>query len=126
MSEITFYGIVAILSFFVGMGAYQLVIGIYAAIRIMGDKKWESVMNEQPQKKINIHDARKLMAIIRLLCTKRASMTSGMIIPVGDGTAIQTMHIATYAEEMQKMDEELLQAAYYGAIEAIERYIHEE
>jgi len=39
MSEITFYGIVAILSFFVGMGAYQLVIGIYAAIRIMGDKK---------------------------------------------------------------------------------------
>lgn len=53
-------------------------------------------------------------------------MTSGMIIPVGDGTAIQTMHIATYAEEMQKMDEELLQAAYYGAIEAIERYIHEE
>lgn len=78
------------------------------------------------KKKINIRDAHKLMAIIRLLCTKRSSMTRDMMIPVGDGTSIQTMHIATYAEEVQKMDDELLQTAYRGAIEAIDRYIHGE
>jgi len=74
------------------------------------------------QKKI--HDAHRLMAIIRLLCTKRSPTTSGMIIPVGDGTSIQTMYIATYAEEMQRMDDELLQAAYCAAIEAIQQYMH--
>jgi hypothetical protein len=39
MSEIIFYGIVAMLSFFVGMGVYHFITGIYAAIRVMCDKE---------------------------------------------------------------------------------------
>ncbi len=39
MNETLFYGVVGLLSFFVGMGVYHFVTGLYAVIRVMCDKE---------------------------------------------------------------------------------------
>jgi hypothetical protein len=67
-------------------------------------------------------DAARLATIIKMLCTKRSPRKSMDF--TCDGIVMNSQHIAVYAEQVQQMDSALLEAAYRGAIEAIEIYVH--
>mgnify|MGYP006266708357 CR=1 FL=1 len=73
---------------------------------------------------INWGHVAKLQVVIGLLLLKRAPGTKRMMVK-GGASWYDSTYIATYAEELQGMDDALLYAVRRGALDAIERYIKE-